>query len=129
MKTFMIVSGIVETAPGLGLLAVPSVCASLLLGTPLDGPVEFVLARLCGAALLSLGIACLLARDEAQAAAFTALLVAMLVYNTAAVTLFIYCAWGPRLVGVFLWPAIVVHAAMAIWCLACLRTRSGNQHA
>jgi hypothetical protein len=32
-----------------------------------------------------------------------------------------YTALGMRLSGIGLWPAVVLHIAMAIWCFACLR--------
>jgi hypothetical protein len=32
-------------------------------------------------------------------------------------------AMGVRLIGVWMWPAVAVHAVLAVWCIACLRTR------
>jgi hypothetical protein len=120
MRTLFITMGVVETATGLALLVVPSLVAVILLGLPLDGAVGLVVARICGAGLLSLGIACLLGRDEAGAPA-AGLLVAMLVYNATTTGVLAYSRFGMGLMGIMLWPAIVVHAALAIWCVVCLR--------
>jgi hypothetical protein len=123
MKALLLVMGFVETATGLGLLASPPLIASLLLGASLEGAVGLLVARVCGAALLSLGIACFLARDEADDRP-NGLIIAMIVYNTLATALLAYSAFGLGLTGIALWPAIVVHAALVIWCLACLSLQS-----
>jgi hypothetical protein len=119
-KMLLVVMGFVETATGLGLLASPPMIASVLLGASLESTVGLVVARVCGAALLSLGIACFLARNEADARAATGLVIAMVVYNTIATAILAYSVFGLRLMGIALWPAIVVHATLAIWCLAAL---------
>lgn len=121
MRTLLVVMGIVETGAGLALLVAPSFVAELLLGSSLDGAVPLIVARICGAGLLSLGIACLLTRDEAGASAATAVLVAMLVYNTTATALFVYSFVGLGFKGIILWPAIVIHGVLALWCAVCLR--------
>jgi hypothetical protein len=123
MKALLLVMGFVETATGLGLLVSPPLIASLLLGASLEGAVGFVVARVCGAALLTLGIACFLARDEADDRA-KGLIIAMVVYNTTATAILAYSAFGLGLTGIALWPAIIVHAALAIWCLAALSLQS-----
>jgi hypothetical protein len=124
MRNLLIAMGVVETATGLGLLAVPSLVASVLLGSSLEGAVGLIVGRVCGAALLALGIACLLARAEADFRSSTALIIAMLAYNTVATALLAYSLLGLRLIGIALWPAILIHAALAIWCIVCLRTDS-----
>jgi len=72
--------------------------------------------------LLSLGIACWLARNDEQSRAATGLIAAMLLYNTAVAAVLVYAGIGLRLAGVGTWPAVLLHAALAVWCLACLRT-------
>jgi hypothetical protein len=123
-KILLVVMGFVETVTGLGLLASPPLIASVLLGASLEDAVGLVVARICGAALLSLGIACFLARDDANVKAATGLIIAMVVYNTIATAVLAYCVFGLGLTGIALWPAIVVHAALAIWCLAALSLQS-----
>jgi len=101
----------------------PSLVVSLLLGTSLDAPAALVVARVGGAALLAIGVACWLARNDQQSRAATGLVAALLLYNIAAVAVLIYAGTGLSLSGIGLWPAVVLHAALAIWCVACLRLK------
>src|SRR5256885_15448091 len=111
---------IIEPATGLGLMAVPSVVVRLLLGSPLDTSAAVMLGRVAGAALLALGVACWLARDDTQSRATRGLVVAMLMYNIPATAVLAFAGIGLGLHGIVLWPAVVLHAVMAIWCIVCL---------
>src|SRR5437773_8277445 len=121
MNRLLKLTGIIETATGLGLVAVPSVVVRLLLGSPLGSSAAVMLARVAGAALLALGVACWLARDDTQSRATRGLVVAMLIYNIAATAVLAFAGIGLELHGVVLWPAVVLHAAMAVWCIVCVR--------
>jgi len=116
-----IVTAVIEAATGLALMLAPAVPVSLLLGASLDSPAGIVTARVAGAALLSLALACWLARNDGQSRAATGLITAILLYDTAAGAVLIYAGLGMGLSGVGLWPAVLLHIAMAVWCLACLR--------
>jgi len=123
MKNLHTVTTVIEAGAGLALLCNPSAVLDLLLGTELDTPATVILGRLTGAALLALGVACWLARSDAASRAARGLVAAMLLYNFAAVVLFTFAGFGLGLHGVALWPAAVLHAVMAVWCLACLQLR------
>ncbi len=123
MKGLHTVTAVIEAGAGVALGCFPSVAVALLLGSPLDSPAAVVLGRLTGAALLALGVACWLARGDAQSRAAKGLIAAMTVYNLAAAMLFLFAGIGLGLRGVALWPAMVLHAAMAVWCVTCLRCR------
>jgi len=103
---------------------VPSVVVRLLLGSPLDTSGAVMLGRVAGAALLALGVACWLARDDTQSRAARGLVVAMLIYNIAATALLAFAGIALGLHGIALWPAVVLHAAMGVWCAVCLRRSS-----
>src|SRR5216110_936616 len=127
MSRLLKLTGIIEMATGLGLVAVPSVVVRLLLGSPLNTSAAVMLARVAGAALLALGVACWLARDDTQSRATRGLVVAMLMYNIAATAVLAFVGIDLGLHGVALWPAVVLHAAMGAWCAACLRRGPQNE--
>jgi hypothetical protein len=122
IKSLFTVIAALEGGTGLALLLTPSMLVSLLLGASLDTPGAMTVGRVAGAALLSLGGACWLARDDGQSRAARGLIVAMMFYNVVVAALLIHARFGAGLAGVGLWPAVVVHAALAVWCIACLRT-------
>lgn len=110
-----------ETATAVALLASPSVPVSLLLGASLDSPGASTVGRIAGAALLALGCACWLARADVRSRTARGLVAALLLYNVLAVALLAHARLGSGLTGIGLWPAVVLHAALAVWCSACLR--------
>ena len=118
-RNLLIVSAVVETSIGVTLLLLPSLVAGLLLGASLETPAAVVVGRMTGAALLSLGSACWLARDDGPSRAGPGLVVAMLLYNGAAVAVLANAGAGMRLAGVLMWPTVALHGALAIWCVEC----------
>ena len=121
-RTLLIVTALVETPIGLMLLVSPALVVAFLLGSSLDAPAALVVARITGAALLSLGCACWLARNDGPNRAVPGLVAAMLLYNSVAGAVLANAGAGARLVGVLTWPAVALHAALAVWCIACLRS-------
>ena len=120
MRRLLTLTAIIEVATGLGLVAVPSVVVRLLLGSPLDTSAAVMLGRVAGWALLALGVACWLARHDTQSRAARGLVSAMLLYNVGTVAVLAFADIGFGLHGVALWPAVVLHTLMAVWCVACL---------
>ncbi len=120
MKCLLTLTAIIEAATGLALIAVPAIVVWLLLGAEISGA-SIPLGRVAGAALLALGVACWLARDDTQSRATRGLVVAMLMYNIPVTAVLAFAGIGLGLHGVALWLAVVLHAAMAIWCIVCLR--------
>ncbi len=120
-KLLFIVTAVIEVGAGLPLLVSPALAVSVLIGAPFDTSADSVVGRVAGAALLALGLACWMARNDEQSRAATGLIVSMLLYNAAAVVVLAYAGLGWRLFAVGLWPTVVLHALMAVWCLACLR--------
>ena len=112
---------VMELGAGVALLCCPSATAALLVGAPLEAPAALTVGRVGGAGLLALGVACWLARDDTQSRAARGLVSAMVLYNLGAVVILGAAGIGSQPVGVALWPAVMLHAAMAIWCTVCLR--------
>jgi hypothetical protein len=124
MNRLLRLTAIIEAATGLALLVVPSVVVQLLLGSPLDTSAAVTLGRVAGAALLALGVACWLARDDTRSRAARGLVVAMLIYNISATAVLAFAGIGLGLHGVALWPVVVLHAALGAWCGVSLRRSS-----
>ena len=97
----------------------PVLVIRLLLGAEISG-VAIPLGRVAGVALLGLGVACWLARGDTRSHAGRGLVIAMLVYNVGAVL--ILGAAGIQLPtpGIALWPAVILHSVMAVWCVRVL---------
>jgi hypothetical protein len=125
-RKLLIVTALVETPIGLMLLLSPPLVARFLLGASLDPPAALIVGRIAGAALLSLSAACWLARDDGPSLALRGLIAAMLLYNCAAVGVLAHAGAVVGFVGVLMWPAVAVHAALVVWCSACLRSGSAN---
>jgi hypothetical protein len=126
MKTLLIITAMLEAVIGLALLLAPALPVSLLLGVVLETPGEQVVARVAGAALLALGLACWLARGEVRSRAGRGVVRAILLYNASAVAVLTHAGLGLGLFGVGLWPAVGLHAGLAIWCVACLGMGRAN---
>src|SRR4029077_1056087 len=126
MSRLLTLTAIIEAATGLALIAVPAIVVRLLLGAEISGA-SIPLGRVAGAALLALGVACWLARDDTQSRAARGLVVAMMMYNIVATAVLAFAGIGLGLHGVALWPAVVLHVAVGVWCVACLRRGPQNE--
>ncbi|MFT3883207.1 MAG: hypothetical protein QM703_26590 [Gemmatales bacterium] len=115
----LLVTALIEIPTGLAFLCLPSFPTELLLGVTLTEPAAIVIARLAGLAILVIGIICHLARNDQSMAT----VVGMLIYNLGAAALLVYSGIALKLVGLLLWPAVVLHVVMAVWCMGCLRSR------
>jgi hypothetical protein len=122
MKTLLSVTALLEAATGFALAASPSLLISLLIGSPLDTRSGSLVGRLAGVALLTLGLVCWLARNDQKSSVTAGPVAAMLFYNVAVAALLAYARLGLGLSGIGLWPTVALHAALALWCIACLRT-------
>jgi hypothetical protein len=114
----LMASGLIEVGAGLGLALAPGVLMTLFFGGGGETTTGLTVARLAGAALLALGTACWLARHNEGSQAARAIIVAMLVYNTAAVAVLASAAIVLELQGPGLWPVVLLHGALAVWCIA-----------
>ncbi|WP_192179779.1 hypothetical protein [Mesorhizobium amorphae] len=114
-KLFLVVIAAVEAATGLGLLLLPSVPFALLLGLE-SGTVETIfVGRIAGAALLAIGIASWIARQDELNPSLFGLLVGILIYNTGVAILLVYAGTVLKMTGVMLWPTVAFHAVLAVW--------------
>ena len=122
-KQLLSVTGAVEAATGLVLAAAPSLLVELLLGAAPGAAAGVTASRVAGIAILALGVACWLVRQDAAGRAAGGLIAAMLIYN-AGVFAVLLLAWANQgLSGVALWPVVLAHAVLAVWCAVVLSAR------
>ena len=103
MKKVLIFAAVAEAATGLALLIVPSFVGQMLLGEGLTG-VAVPVARVAGLGLIGLGIACWPGPP----------LLGMLTYSVLVTLYLAYLGIAGGLAGVFLWPAVALHAVLSI---------------
>jgi hypothetical protein len=118
-----IVTALVEVGTGLLLLVLPTVPLDLLLGDEGEAasPEAVFISRVTGAALLAIGVACWMGRNDRAGPAQLGLVAGVLIYDVTAAGLLVYAALILRMVGLALWPAFALHSALAVWCAGCLR--------
>ena len=112
---------VVESATGVGLLALPSTGVELLAGQPLGSGVPILVARVAGAALFAIGLACWLEAKTRRPGVPTGLLAGLLAYNGMVPVLLIHSYVASGTSGIGLWPTVVLHAAFTLWIAAGLR--------
>ena len=118
MKLLLIIATVIEAVAGLGLILIPTLAVSALLGVPLDTPTGLVAGRIAGAALVALAIACWQARNGERGSPATGVVEAMLFYNFAAAIVLVYGGIRLDLRSALLWPAIVLHFCLGVWCVS-----------
>ena len=120
MNRLLKLTAIIEAATGLGLIAVPAVIVRLLLGSEISGA-SISLGRVAGVALLALGVACWFASYEVQNRAARGLISAMVLYNFGVLLILGAAGLQSPPAGILLWPAVILHGVMGVWCVASLR--------
>ena len=116
IKILLTVTTILEGIVGIGLLVSPVLVASVLLNTPLDAAGGLFAARLGGAAIITFAICCWKARSFEIPKAAIGVVTAMLFYNFAAAAVLVYAGVRLGLQSKFIWPVIVVHVVLGLWC-------------
>ncbi len=104
-------AAVTEAATGLALMFGPALVAKLLLGIDIDGTAS-LFGRCFGVSLLALGLACW--PDRQSGAITTAAVRAMLAYNALIAVYLAYLGTVDHLAGMLLWPAVVLHAVVAL---------------
>lgn len=127
MKNLFTVTAIMEAGAGAVLLAFPAQPVAYLLGSSMDTPAAVIIGRIAGVALLSLAVTCWLARNDAHSPAASGIIAALLFYNVAAAVLLGMAGLRPESAHGIVWVLALLHASMAVWCVARLRNnRAGD---
>jgi hypothetical protein len=111
MRWILYIAAADPTLTGLFMLASPWLFGQLILGADFSGA-ALALGRIGGAAMFALGLASWPAGTAADPA--TAANRALLIYNVLATLYLSYVGGVAKMEGVLLWPAVAVHAALAI---------------
>ena len=120
-RTLIFVAATLEALTGLALLVLPEFVAHLLFGTVLSNS-GVAVGRVCGAALISLAVACWpQAPDKTRQA-----IVALLIDDAFASAFVAWLAGSGQFKGLLLWPAVALHGVLTI-LLAVSVSRSGRQ--
>jgi hypothetical protein len=111
LRLLLTLSSGLEILAGLPALISPSTVVLLLLGMSMD-PIASVLARLFGAGVFALGLACLRARDDVQSPAGLAVSIGVTSYNVLAAVVLLWTAAGSGLGGLLLWGVGIGHTVL-----------------
>ena len=115
-KALLVVTAIGEVGTGLFLVFLPQIVLALLLGVTSAAPETVFISRVAGAALVSIGVASWLSRDDGYSNSQRGLVVGLLLYNLAIAAMLTYARIALNMAGIALWPAIAIHLALGAWC-------------
>lgn len=122
VRNLLRVTALLEGILALALLLVPGAPCVLLFGEAPSAALTFILARLGGAILLSLSLACWVASGDPGSRITTGVVKAMLLYNMIATVILLYARFGLEAYGVLLWVGVAVHIVLGAWCVVVLRS-------
>jgi Ca2+/Na+ antiporter len=111
LRKILAFAAVVEVGTGLVLMIDPTIVVTLLLGAEVAGA-GTLLARCFGIALLALGLACWPSEQRAERG--SPIFRAMLTYNVLIALYLAYVGTVGHLRGVLLWPAVGLHAVVAL---------------
>ena len=120
LTPILYVTALVEGPTGLLLLVWPALVFALLFGWHGPASETLVMGRIAGAGVLSIGIASWGARGDARTPAQVGVLAGGLASNALGAAVLVFAGVVLSMAGLVLWPAVVYHAALAAWCVACL---------
>ncbi|MEP6932803.1 MAG: hypothetical protein ABI988_02495 [Nitrospirota bacterium] len=98
LKLLLTLAGGLEILAGLVALIAPAHMVTMLLGVPVDA-ITAVVARLLGAGVFALGLACLKARDDVRSPAGLALSIGITSYKVLAAVVLLWTAAGSGIGG------------------------------
>ena len=119
LRLLLTLCGGLEILAGLTALIAPGPLLSLLLAGPGDS-ISSVVARLFGAGVFALGLACLKTRNDAVSPAGLAVSIGMTAYNLLAAVVLLWTAAASGLGGLLLWGAGILHAALGVLLVSAL---------
>jgi hypothetical protein len=119
-QTLLALTAVLELLTGIGLLLAPALLIHLLLGAEINDAVVFTITRVGGSAIISLALACWLARKDYQGMGSKALITGMLVYNIAVFTTLAYSAYSYKTTPILI-AALVAHGLLAVFCINSLQ--------
>ena len=121
LRLLLILSGGLEILAGLPALITPGPLLSLLLGGSAD-QIASVLARLFGAGVFALGLACVKARHDVASPAGLAVSLGITAYNFLAAVVLLWTAAASGLGGLLLWGAGILHAVLGALFISAIVT-------
>jgi hypothetical protein len=123
LRLLLSLAGGLEILAGSAALIIPAPVVSLLLGVSVD-PIASVVARLFGAGVFALGLACLKARNHVGSPAGVAVSIGITSYNVLAAVVLLWTAAGLGLGGLLLWGAGIGHAMLGALFVTALFKRN-----
>ena len=106
MKELLVFAALLEALTGLALLAYPPLVIRLLFNSNIAGA-GALMSHLAGISLIALAMACWPDRDTLRP------FCGMLIYGVLAALFLVYVGVTGR-VGILLWPAVALHAALSL---------------